>query len=381
MRCLTCESYRKTGCSFNNGDVRLRRAPDGSVKIVFQLAGQDAIVVRDISESNVGIREQRSSSGIGPDSRMQVTLQGRGVKRVVSSTSLKASEEKVTQEAGFNGPGPSKVESSDEGLTGSEYEGEEEEEQENYGGDMIDDEHAPWSNYKFTSDPEDEDFSEKRKRKRSSRSRYKGSSRQAKSTRISESQPSRPCGECALTSVSDDRASVRKSTQAFSRLPTPATSVSPGLPDMSGKTSASNGRQRLTSTNSQNGAARESSSEDETLADRKASRIRLNSALNQSNQVNRQVPLATIKKGASLLVNIEEELQESEKRNQLLKRIEQLTASIDALEQSQNPGGNKHGRSLKDLEATIQGLEKKEETHKRVAQLHAVNKELEQRLF
>lgn len=190
MRCLTCESHRKTGCSFNNGDVRLRRSPDGSVKIVYQLAGQDAMVVRDIGETNVGIRDQRSSNDLKPDSHKQVTLQGRGIKRVVSNTSLKGSEEKAPQEAGINGNDPLKIESSDEDQTGSDYEEEDEdEEEEDYGGEMIDDKHAPWSNYKFTSDPEDEDFSERRKRKRSSRSRNDGKSRQPKSSRNSESRP------------------------------------------------------------------------------------------------------------------------------------------------------------------------------------------------
>lgn len=378
MRCLTCESYRKTGCSFNNGDVRLRRSPDGSVKIVYQLAGQDAIVVRDISETNVGIRDQRSSSDLGPDSHMQVTLQGRGVKRVVSNTSLKESEEKAPREAGINGTDRLKVESSDEDQTGSEYEEEEEdEEEEDYGGEMIDDKHAPWNNYKFTSDPEDEDFSEKRKRKRSSRSRNNGNSRQPKSSRISESRPSRSNGECTLISVSDDRASVRNRTQGFSQLPTPATSTSPVFPEMRSRNSANNDQQGRPSMNHQNGVTSDSSSEDDTLAKRQASRIRSKGALNQTNQAN---PTST-KGGASSMTEIQAEYQEAEKKHLLLRRIEQLKDSINALEQAHNSAGDKGGRTAKDLEATIHALEREEELRKRIGQLLAVNEELEKKLF
>jgi hypothetical protein len=379
MRCLTCESYRKTGCSYNNGDIRLRRSPDGSVKIVYQLAGQDTIVVRDISETNVGIRDQQSSSDPSPDSHMQVTLQGRGIKRVVSNTSLKGSEEKAPQEAGINGTDPLKVESSDEDLTGSEYEEEEEdEEEEDYGGEMIDDKHAPRRNYKFTSDPEDEDFSEKRKRKTSSRSRVNGNSRQPKSPRISESRPSKSNDERALTSVSDDRASVRNRTHAFSQLPTPATSTSPVFPELRSRNSANNDQQGRPSTNCQNGVISESSSEDDTLAERQASRIRSKGALTQSNQPN---PVSTTG-SASPSTDVQAELLEAEKKHLLLKRIEQLKDSIKSLERSHASAGDRGGRSSKDLEATIQDLEKQEELRKRrIGQLLAVNEELEQRLF
>jgi type II secretory pathway component PulF len=74
-------------------------------------------------------------------------------------------------------------------------------------------------------------------------------------------------------------------------------------------------------------------------------------------------------------------LLEAEKKHLLLKRIEQLKDSIKSLERSHASAGDRGGRSSKDLEATIQDLEKQEELRKRIGQLLAVNEELEQRLF
>lgn len=81
------------------------------------------------------------------------------------------------------------------------------------------------------------------------------------------------------------------------------------------------------------------------------------------------------------MTEIQAEYQEAEKKHLLLRRIEQLKDSINALEQAHTFAGDKGGRSSKDLEATIHALEREEELRKRIGQLLVVNEELEQKLF
>lgn len=120
MRCLTCELHRKAGCSFNSGEVRLRLDSNGSVKIVYQPNDSQIIIVREVSETNTGIRDQVSAG--------------------------------------------QSVDSSDGSLTESETDEEEEEneEEEEVTGGWV----SKYKEVGFTSDPDDEDFSDKRKRKR-----------------------------------------------------------------------------------------------------------------------------------------------------------------------------------------------------------------------
>lgn len=74
MRCFGCESQRRGACDFNNGDIRLRLAPNGSVQIVYQPpgTGPEPTVVRDIRQTNIGIREQESGSNEANRARPEV---------------------------------------------------------------------------------------------------------------------------------------------------------------------------------------------------------------------------------------------------------------------------------------------------------------------
>lgn len=61
FKCLTCLLATKSECSFNRGAIRLRLESNGSVKIVYRPVGKVPAIVRDISETNVGIRNGSSA--------------------------------------------------------------------------------------------------------------------------------------------------------------------------------------------------------------------------------------------------------------------------------------------------------------------------------
>lgn len=153
MRCLTCELHRKAGCSFNSGEVRLRLGSNGSVKIVYQPIDSQIIVVREVSETNIGIRDHVSAG--------------------------------------------QSVDSSDRSLTESETDEEDEEEEGNEDEEEEEQVTGGWvSKYKevgFTSDPEDEDFSDKRKRNREKERKRKRASNALGGCRTSKAKTLKSC--------------------------------------------------------------------------------------------------------------------------------------------------------------------------------------------
>lgn len=159
LKCSYCHARSRSGCDFKKGELRLRLTSDGSVKIVYQLwNGRPPIAIRDVSETNSGIKTQVPSGQAVNASRPQVAVPSR-VSATAGNTTRDSRrsvpESSVTRPIIVVDSDDSSPELDVELELGHEGEADE-------GDEALD------RGFEVVSDPEGEEGGERRKRKRSS---------------------------------------------------------------------------------------------------------------------------------------------------------------------------------------------------------------------